>query len=72
MSGHGGCVVVTGAASGIGRAISMELASQGFVTALWDINKVSIAGMTPLGMRQVIINMPMLRKVYSSWVQSLV
>ena len=42
MSGHGGCVVVTGAASGIGRAISMELASQGFVTALWDIDKVSM------------------------------
>ena len=49
MSTHGGCVVVTGAASGIGRAISMELASQGFVTALWDIDKVSIAGMTPFG-----------------------
>ena len=48
MSAHGGCVVVTGAASGIGRAISMELASQGFVTALWDIDKVSIACMTPL------------------------
>ena len=42
MSGHGGCVVVTGAASGIGRAVSIELSRQGFVTALWDIDKVSM------------------------------
>jgi len=34
-----GCVVVTGAASGIGRAISIELNKKGFVVALWDKDK---------------------------------
>ena len=34
-----GCVVVTGAASGIGRAISIELIKKGFIVALWDIDE---------------------------------
>lgn len=37
-----GCVVVTGAASGIGRAICVELNRKGFVAALWDINKAGL------------------------------
>ena len=35
-----GCVVVTGAASGIGRSICNELDKRGFRIALWDIEKV--------------------------------
>ena len=35
-----GCVVVTGAGSGIGRAISTELNKKGFIVALWDKDKV--------------------------------
>jgi len=34
-----GCVVVTGAASGIGRSICNELDKRGFRIALWDIEK---------------------------------
>ena len=42
MSAPGCCVVVTGAASGIGRAVSIELEKRGHVTALWDMDKVCI------------------------------
>ena len=42
MSAPGCCVVVTGAASGIGRAVSIELERRGHVTALWDMDKVCV------------------------------
>lgn len=35
-------MVVTGAASGIGRAISIEVARRGFVTALWDVDQAGL------------------------------
>jgi len=35
-------VVVTGAASGIGRAVSIELEKRGHVTALWDMDKEAL------------------------------
>ena len=34
------CVVVTGAASGIGKSICLELDKKGLRIALWDINQV--------------------------------
>jgi len=37
-----GCVVVTGAASGIGKAICQELNKKDFVIALWDIDMVAL------------------------------
>ena len=35
-----GCVVVTGAASGIGNHITMELVMKGRTTVLWDVDQV--------------------------------
>ena len=42
MSVPGGCVVVTGAASGIGKAISIEVSKKGFLTVLWDVDQATI------------------------------
>jgi len=37
-----GCVLITGAASGIGRAISIEVARKGLVPALWDVDEAGL------------------------------
>ena len=37
-----GCVVVTGAASGIGKHITMELVMKGRTTVLWDVDQVEM------------------------------
>ena len=42
MSVPGGCVVVTGAASGIGKAISIEVSKKGFLTVLWDVDQAQL------------------------------
>ena len=43
MSSSSACVVITGAAGGIGRAICMELVrlNKGYKLALWDKDQVS-------------------------------
>jgi 2-hydroxycyclohexanecarboxyl-CoA dehydrogenase len=40
----GRCTIVTGAASGIGRAIAMRLAAEGAPVGIWDINDAAAKG----------------------------
>ena len=49
-------VIVTGAASGIGRACAEELAAEGRRVALWDIAPEVVAVADSLGMPSAVID----------------
>ena len=56
LSAMPGCVVVTGAASGIGRSVSLELNKKGCVTALWD--KDQVRGSVTIFIRKILGKIP--------------